>query len=124
VTDLYNLHKNLLRKLNDNIIQLYPFTISLHASNNSRITNVSHMRSLKVLNAWGNCGIGDVGITGLDLVELDASDNSGITNVSHMKSLKKLHAYGNCGIGDAGIAGLDLVELDAGYNSRITKKID
>lgn len=75
------------------------------------------------MNARGN-EIDDVGIAGLDLMELGASDNSKITNVSHMRSLKKLVASGNCGIADAGIADLKLVEFDISFNSKITKKLN
>ena len=46
------------------------------------------MTSLKILNAWGDCGIGQNGIIGLNLVQLDIDDNNKITNVSFMTSLK------------------------------------
>ena len=46
------------------------------------------MTSLKKLNAWGDCGIGQNGIIGLNLVEFVADYNNKITNVSFMTSLK------------------------------------
>ena len=47
----------------------------LDASNNPKITNVSHLHNLQELYASGNCGITDDGIKGLRLIELDATDN-------------------------------------------------
>ena len=70
------------------------------------------MTSLKKLDARGNCGIGQNGIIGLNLVEFDANNNNNkITNVSFMTSLKKLDAWGDCGIGQNSIIGLNLVQL-------------
>ena len=80
VTDLYNLDTELLKKLDNCIIKKYPFVKKLDAFNNSNITNVSHMKSLKMLNASGEaCGISDNGILGLDLITLDAWGNRKIT---------------------------------------------
>lgn len=120
VTDLYNLDKILLEKLDNEIIKKYPFVVKLNACNNSKITNVSHMKSLKKLNARGDCGIDDEGIANLDLVKFNARHNSKITNVSFMKSLKILDASSHCGINNEGIIGLNLVELYVCYNSKIT----
>ena len=38
------------------------------------------MKSLRILNASGECGINQNGICGLDLIELDVSGNKKITN--------------------------------------------
>ena len=46
------------------------------------------MTSLKKLNTCGDCGIGQNGIIGLNLVQFFASYNSKITNVSFMALLK------------------------------------
>jgi hypothetical protein len=120
VTDLYNMNRDILDRLNDDILKIYPFVVQLNAKNNFSITNVSWMRSLKFLDASFNCGIDDTGITDLDLIELNANSNPKITNVSWMCNLKKLYAFSGCGIDDAGIAGLDLTELDAHFNPKIT----
>ena len=80
VTDLYNLETKLLTKLDNEIIKKYPFVKKLNAGDNRKITNVSHMKSLKVLDASGyNCGISDDGIIGLNLNILYGSNNSKIT---------------------------------------------
>ena len=53
---------------------------------NDIITDISFMRNLKVLHAYGNCGINQNGINGLDLVKLYADDNKKITTKSFKKS--------------------------------------
>jgi len=78
------------------------------------------MKSLQILYAYGDCGIDQQGIEGLNLIGLYASNNSKITNVSHMKSLQILDASYDCGINQEGIEGLNLIELDANDNSKIT----
>jgi hypothetical protein len=40
------------------------------------------MHSLKILCAYGNCGINDAGIKGLQLTELYAYGNPKITNIN------------------------------------------
>jgi hypothetical protein len=122
ITNLYNIEKKYLRLLTDEILnqKIFNQVEALDAAYNKKITNVSMVRSLKKLNAEGNCGIDQNGINGLDLVKLKASYNKKITNVSMISSLKILHACGNCGIDQNGINGLDLVELDASHNKKIT----
>ena len=65
--------------------------VQLDARYNSKITDVSSMKNLKVLDISSNCGIGQDGIKGLDLVKLDARFNDKIINVSFMKNLKAYH---------------------------------
>jgi hypothetical protein len=110
--------------------------VELYADNNNKITNVSMMKTLKILHASGECGIDQngeptmanmagpalPGINGLGLVELYAGNNKKINNVSMISSLKILHAQGNCGIDQNGINGLELVELNAMYNKKITNR--
>jgi hypothetical protein len=73
--------------------------VELHANDNEKITNISMMKSLKILNASRNCGIDQSSIFELDLIELRAYNNDKILNISMMKSLKKLNAGGSkCGI--------------------------
>lgn len=57
VTNLYDLDRDLLDKLDDEIIKRYPFVVKLNASYNRNIKNVSHMQFLKILKAEGNCGM-------------------------------------------------------------------
>src|SRR5437868_7878672 len=57
-------------KLNDEILSQSKFDelISLNASGNPHIRNVSRMKKLKILNAsFSTCGIDQDGILGLDL---------------------------------------------------------
>ena len=79
------------------------------------------MKSLQILYAFGECGINQKGIEGLNLIKLNARNNSKITNVSHMKSLQILNATGYCGIDQRGIEGLNLIELYVSYNSKISQ---
>ena len=69
--------------------------VEFNAGNNSKIINVSFMKSLKILNAYGNCGINQNGIMKLELVEFNADNNSKITDVSFMKSLKIKNVLGS-----------------------------
>ena len=69
VTDLFNASQKKLLCLNDDILKQKKFinVVKLWASDNSNITNVAHMRNLRVLNAGGNCGIDKYGVKGLSL---------------------------------------------------------
>ena len=120
ITDLYNIDNKYLNRLNNDILQndIFQFVTKLKANN--KIINVSFMTNLKKLDAFGNCGIGQDGIRGLNLVELNAYCNGKITDVSFMTNLKILDAWGDCGIGQDSIHGLDLVELNARNNRKIT----
>ena len=121
ITDLYNINKKYLYKLNTPILQYYIFrnVIWLNASFNNNITNISFMKNLKKLNLHGYNNINQDGIMGLDLIELYVDNHDKIKDVSFMKNLKILHASGNCGIDQNGIIGLDLIELDISYNYKI-----
>ena len=57
----------------------YSHLISLNLSYNSQITNVNHMKNLKILDAGWYCGINDEGISKLNLIELHVSYNNKIT---------------------------------------------
>ena len=61
ITDLYNIEIK---------YSIFSHVIELNADDNNKITNISFMISLKKLNACGDCGIGQTGIIGLNLVEL------------------------------------------------------
>ena len=122
ITDLYNIERKYLDNLTTEILKysIFSHVIELNVGNNNKITNVSFMTSLKKLNAWVNCEIGQKSIIGLNKFKLVAGYNNKITNVSFMASLKILNAWGDCGIGQNGIIGLNLVELDVGGNNKIT----
>ena len=80
ITNLYDIHNKYNSKLMDEIIKKYPKLVKLDAWNNSKITNISHLKNLKILDAGGwNCGISDVHLIGLNLVELSVWNNSRIT---------------------------------------------
>src|SRR5688572_19546030 len=73
ITNLYFVDKNILDLLNDQILtqEKYKHLTKLNAFDNSKITNVSHMKSLRVLNASGYCGLNQDSIKCLDLVEFN-----------------------------------------------------
>ena len=77
------------------------------------------MSNLQKLNARGDCGIDQNGITGLNLIELDATCNDKIKNVSFMSNLKKLGASGDCGIDQKSVCGLNLIVFKACKNEKI-----
>ena len=77
------------------------------------------MTNLRILYAWGDCGIEDDSLIGLNLVELNVSYNPKIKKINHMTNLKKLNASQNSGIEDDSLIGLNLVELSVNWNSKI-----
>jgi hypothetical protein len=83
---------------------------------------LASLKSLKILDIGGTCGVSQKDIVGLDLTALYAQNNHKITDVSFMKSLRILNASCYCGIDQNGISGVDLLELDSYYNSKITTK--
>ena len=88
ITDLYNIDKKYLKLLDDNFLKHDIFQQTRKLKANSKITDVSFMKNLKVLYANDNSAIDQDGIKGLDLIELNASYNNKITDVSFMKNLK------------------------------------
>ena len=104
IMDLYNIDNKYLKKLNDQILKSYIYVTQLNASFNPNITSLNHMTKLKKLDICGECGVGDNGISNLNLEELHASYNPKITSLNHMTKLKKLDIWGDCGIGDNGIS--------------------
>ena len=94
IDNLYDIDYMYLKKLTDEILKysIFSHAVCLDAGNNKKITDVSAMTSLKKLGAWGNSGIDQKGIEGLQLVELNVNSNEKITDVSMMTSLKKLDA--------------------------------
>jgi hypothetical protein len=58
--------------------------IELSVDENSKITNVSFMKNLKILNARGICGIDQYGINGLEIIDLYVCNN---INFFHEKYL-------------------------------------
>ena len=115
ITDLYNINRKYLNLLTNDILKYKIFmnTQKLNTDNNRKITDVSFMKSLKVLCICGYyCGINQYGIQGLELNELDIMNNNKIYNVSFMKSLKILNVSGVLHIiGQSGIQELELNEL-------------
>jgi len=81
IIDLFNINEKYLQKLTQEILQYLIFenVVYLNASDNSKITNVSHMKSLQILCAFGNCGINQEGIKGLNLTQVYAIHNQKIS---------------------------------------------
>jgi hypothetical protein len=80
------------------------------------------MKNIIELHANGEfCGIGNEGITKLNLVKLYIWNNPKITNVNHMYNLKILYAAGSkCGISNEGIKNINVEQLSAANNPKIT----
>ena len=57
----------------------------LDAYDNTKIYDVSFMKNLKILNAGGNCIIGQDSISNLNLIQLNVCNNPKIINVTFMK---------------------------------------
>jgi hypothetical protein len=111
--------------LKQNVInnRIFRNVLSLDASYNSNIKDVSFMKNLKFLDAHGSCGIDQKGIDGLDLIKLNIDNNDNIKNVSFMKNLKVLWASDNrfcgyCKFGQNGIHGLNLIQLHVNNNEK------
>lgn len=121
ITNLFDDVPN-VHKLSDEILKLYPFCIKLYAGNNANITDINHLIDLQILNAWGNCGIDDIGLRKLtNLTKLNAGDNERITNINHLAKLQILYAPDDCGIDDKGLCQLtNLIELHTWNNKKIT----
>ena len=64
--------------LTDEILKNYENLIELDASDSTRITNVSYMKNLKILHAYGISRIDDEGLPE-SLVKLNALNNPKIT---------------------------------------------
>ena len=93
----------------------------LTAYNNQKITDINHMNKLVKLDASGNSGLDDQGISQLNLIELNACDNPKITDLNHMNKLVKLNANGmDCGLNDKSIGQLNLIKLTTYNNQKIT----
>jgi len=134
IHDLYDIADKYLDLLSDDILQVYPLTRKLNAKHNGKITNVNCLTQLEVLNAntaclntnectfFFSCGIGDDGISNLNLKELYACNNCTIINLNHMSNLKVLDASSHyCSITNQGIQRLtNLKKLDVTFNDKIT----
>ena len=121
ITDLYNIDIEYRGKLTNEILLQYPKLEKLDTRDNSKITNISYLKNLKILDASWYSGINDESLIGLDLIKLNVWGNPNITKISHLKNLKKLDAGYDSGINDESLIGLDLVELCATSNPKITK---
>src|SRR5258706_292463 len=120
IKDLYNINSKYLCKLNDCILKQYVDVIELNARHNPKITSLNHMTKLKILNISWNCGVGNQGISDLNLEELDAWYNPKITTLNHMTKLRILNISGDCSVGDQGTSDLNLEGLDTSCNPKIT----
>jgi len=136
ITNLFdNISKK--NKLDDRILMSYPHIIKLNAGGNSYITDINHMKNLRLLDISSydeDCGMGGIfthvcGIenTGLsrltNLTELNMKNNRKITNINHMINLRTLDATGNCKIKNSGLSRLtNLTKLNIDGNKNITIK--
>ena len=109
--------------IDDHGISLLDGLRKLHVPNNKKISKISHMTNLTILNA--NFKISDNDISNLtNLTELNVIANKWITNVNHLANLRILFAGSECGIDDNGISKLtNLTELCYEYNPKITRII-
>jgi len=121
ITDMYNIDEKYKKLMTQSIIDKYTNLEKLDASNNHKITTVSHLAKLEILNAQYICGINDVGIINcINLKSLNVSNNSKITNVNHLVKLEILDASGECEINDAGIMQcINLKSLNISENTNI-----
>lgn len=119
VIDFLNIPKQLIKKLNDDILKNYKHIQFLNASDNPNVKNVNWITNLKILWARNKCGINQEGIKGLNLIELCITNNKSISNVSWMINLKKLEAGGESSLWQYGLGKLDLVQLDVCNNQSI-----
>src|SRR5687767_1539385 len=93
--DFYNVNV----KFTDEILKSYHNVKYLNVCNDSEVTNINHMKELRILDARRNSGIKNEGIKECDkIIELNASDNPKVTYVNHMRELKKLDARWDSGI--------------------------
>ena len=90
ITDLYNIDYKYREKLTDEILLKYPKLEKLNAWNNPKITKISYLKNLKILNASDNSGINDESLIGLDLVELNVNDNPKITKINSLEKFKNI----------------------------------
>ena len=103
ITDFYNIDDRYLEALDDAIIKQHPYIKELFAFDNPKITDVTPLINLEILDASWGCGIGDNGLKTSNLKFLDASGNTNIKDISHMTLLKELYARWGCGIKDNGL---------------------
>ena len=91
----------------------------LYMCNNKHINDLNTLKSLKILEACCDCGLGDSGIKKLNLIQMDINDNPRITDLNHMTSLQILRINGICGVDNHGIRRLtNLIDLEC--NRRIS----
>src|SRR5688572_19414817 len=70
IRDLYHIEWKYRQILNDQILKQYTDVTKLSAYINPKITTLNHMTKLKKLNIGGqSCGVGDEGISNLNLEE-------------------------------------------------------
>src|SRR5271154_1679792 len=92
ITNFLDLPSKCRARLNDKVLQRYPYIIQLDANNNPNIRDISHLICLKILYAKWNCGILNDSIQKLNLTELHINHNPKIYNLGHMTNLKTLYA--------------------------------
>jgi hypothetical protein len=61
----------------------------LDVSDNKKITNITHLINLQILDISDNCGIDNNGI--LLLTNLTYLNNTKITNITHLINLKEIN---------------------------------
>lgn len=109
----------------------------LYIEGNVGITNIMHLRNLKILDITGNTNIIEIpssvkklfasfsainqqSIKNLDLLELDVSYAPLVTNILHMTNLTKLSAVGDkCSLTNDSIPWNNLKDIDAYGNYNI-----
>ena len=83
ITDLYSINRKYTQKLDQQILCNYAHIIQLRLSGNTKVINLNHMKSLRVLDIYDYV-VGDNGIWDLKLNELIADFNPKITTSKHL----------------------------------------
>lgn len=92
----------------------------LNANNNPRVTDLSHMSNLRILQIKGRSGVNQEKIKNINVCELHLNDNKKVTDLNHMDKLKILHIKGKSGVNHQGIKNLCLEKLKNTNNKNFT----
>ena len=102
ITDLYKIPKKYRKKLDDQVLKLYPYVKYLYS--NSQIKNISHLTNLVELHTLLGSSLGDFHTLSCSKLEkLIAKSNENFINLNHLPNLKILNVSGNSMITNHGI---------------------
>ena len=75
IVDLYHIDDFYLERLDDEVLKQHPSIRYLFAFDNPKITNVSHLEGLEILDASWGCGIDNKGLCSRKIRALDITGN-------------------------------------------------